>query len=150
MDQIKWDRRFLEMAKLVSTWSKDPSTQCGAVITRGKHIVSVGFNGFPAGCNDDDALYANRETKYSRILHAEVNAILSAKQDLTGCTIYVHPLLPCDRCAATIIQAGITKVVALEATPDMLYRWGDALEVSKRMLAEADVECLTYPGEDNG
>ena len=142
--QEKWDKRFTDMAQLVSTWSKDPSTQCGAVITRGKHIVSVGFNGFPAGCLDNEKLYADRETKYSRIIHAEVNAILSAKQDLTGCTIYVYPLLPCDRCAAQIIQAGITTVVSLEASDEMKARWGTALNAGKDLFTEAGIEWKTY------
>ena len=144
MNHDKWDKRFLEMAELVSTWSRDPSTQCGAVIVRGKHIVSVGFNGFPAGCADDEGLYENRELKYARILHAEMNAILSAKQDLTGCTIYVHPMLPCSRCAASIIQAGISTVVAIDPTDDMKARWAESLKLSTDMFHEAGVEWKSY------
>ena len=75
-----WDRRFLEMAALVSTWSKDPSTKVGAVITRGKFVVSLGFNGHPAGVEDSDARLHDREMKYRTIIHAELNAILSARQ----------------------------------------------------------------------
>ena len=91
-----WDQRFLEMARLAATWSKDPSSKVGAVITDGKRIVSLGFNGFPAGIDDDPSIYGHRERKYRRVLHAEQNAISFAKRDLTGCTIYItHP--PCAR-----------------------------------------------------
>ncbi len=77
-----WDARFLELARLVSTWSKDPSTQVGAVITRGKFVVSLGFNGHPKGVTDSPGRLENREVKYRTIIHAEINAILTAKQDL--------------------------------------------------------------------
>jgi len=77
---VRWHKRFLEMAKLISTWSKDPSTQCGAVIIDAKkRVISMGFNGFPSGTSDDPDLYQNREKKYKRVIHAEKNAILFAK-----------------------------------------------------------------------
>src|SRR4051812_43949974 len=100
----KWDRRFLQMARLVASWSKDPSTKCGAVIVRpDKTVASVGFNGFPKGTNDDDELYADRETKYSRVVHAEQNALIFAREPLDGYTMYTWPQgfgPTCDRCAA--------------------------------------------------
>ena len=97
-----WDSRFLEMARLVSSWSKDPSTQVGAVITRGKFVVSLGFNGHPKGVADTPDRLENREAKYRTIIHAEMNAILTAKQDLEGCTIYVWPFMPCSQCGAAV------------------------------------------------
>lgn len=144
MSISKWDKRFLDMAKLVSTWSKDPSTKCGAVIVRGKHIVSVGFNGFAAGCDDDEEFYNNRAVKYPRIIHAEINAILSAKQDLSGCSIYVHPLFPCSQCAAAIIQAGIINIISPELSSELKIRWGDSLQHSKDMMREAGISWTTY------
>ena len=140
----KWDKRFLEMAKHISTWSKDPSTKCGAVITRGKKIVSIGFNGFPAKCSDDESLYNNRDVKYARVLHAEINAILSAKQELLGCTIYVYPLSPCSQCAAAIIQSGITAVVAPQASQEHIDRWGDSMLNATAMYNEANVDLRIY------
>ena len=137
---IKWDRRFLSIAKNVSLWSRDPSTKCGAVITRGKFVVALGFNGFPTGVSDANDLYADREKKYKRVLHAELNAILSAKQDLTGCTVYVYPLPPCSQCAAAIIQTGITRVVTLNPTKDLEERWGASLKEATDMFAEAKVD----------
>ena len=70
-----WEMRFLELASTVAGWSKDPSTKCGAVICDEKFIVSLGFNGFPAGCRDDKEIYLNRDRKYARVIHAEKNAI---------------------------------------------------------------------------
>ena len=72
---------FLELAKLASTRSKDPSTKTGAVIVRpNKTVVSVGFNGFPQGMPDDEELYKDRDEKYSRIVHCEVNALIFAER----------------------------------------------------------------------
>ncbi len=140
----KWDKRFLKMAKFVSEWSKDPSTQCGAVITKGKHIVSLGFNGFPAGCSDNGLLYGHRPTKYARVIHAEINAIISAKQDLTGCTIYVYPLPPCSQCAAAIIQAGIITVVTQEPSEEVKERWKESIDIASDLYREAKVEFKSY------
>lgn len=135
----KWDKRFLELAEHIASWSRDPSTQCGSVVVRGKFIVSVGFNGFPAGCKDDDDTYADRPRKYKRVLHAEMNALLSAKQDLTDCTIYVHPFTPCSQCAAAIIQSGIDRVVTKSPSAELVERWGDSITESLAMFREAGV-----------
>ncbi len=135
-----WHARFLSLAELVASWSKDPSTKCGAVIVRdGKFIVSVGFNGFAAGCLDDKSIYADRPRKYARVIHAEKNAIFSAKQDLTGCTIYVHPFTPCSQCAAAIIQVGIAVVITKAPTKELLDRWGDSIAESMAMFREAKI-----------
>lgn len=138
---FKWDRRFMDMATMVSMWSKDPSTKCGAVIIDPMNrVVSVGYNGFPRGCDDSVEKYKDRDTKLLRILHAERNAILFAQRDLTGCTIYVHPLPPCAHCTGMIIQTGITRIVTREPTMEQYENWGDHLEESRRMLKEAGVE----------
>lgn len=106
---MKWDLRYLEMAKLVSSWSKDPRKQVGAVITDNQYVRGVGFNGFPRGFPDETDLIEHRETKLKLIVHAEVNAILAAKGG--GDTIYVYPQLPCTQCAGLLIQAGIKRIV---------------------------------------
>src|SRR5260370_42252317 len=96
---IKWDLRYLDMARLGSTWSKDPSTQTGAVIVRPNGTVAgVGFNGFPKGMSDDPALYANREEKYSRIVHCEVNALLFSGGSVQGATFSTCAFLNFGRC----------------------------------------------------
>lgn len=140
--QDKWDRRFLLLAQYVSTWSKDPSTKCGAVIVRpDRTVASVGFNGFPRGCDDNPALYDNRETKYSRVVHAEVNAILSAHGRLDGCTLYTWPpgLAPtCERCATVVIQSGIKRVVFMREDNEFTRRWSP--EIALQLYREAGVE----------
>lgn len=95
----KWDLRFLRLSQCISTFSKDPSTKVGAVIVRpDKTIASMGFNGFPKKLKDD-ARYNDREVKYSLIVHGEINAILFAKESLTGYTLYTYPFMP--YCAET-------------------------------------------------
>lgn len=135
-----WDARFVEMARLVGSWSKDPSTQVGAVIVRpDRTIVSVGYNGFPRGTDDYHQLLADRATKLKRTVHAEVNAILSARERLDGCTLYVTPLHPCAACAGIIVQSGVKHIVAhmaKDAHPD----WAEDFKAATRMFKEAGVE----------
>lgn len=136
----KWDKRFIDMAYMVASWSKDPSTKCGAVIIDpDKRVLSVGFNGFPAGTSDLKDLYNNREEKYRRVIHSEKNAILFAKQDLTDCILYVVPMPPCSQCTGMIIQSGIRRIVTIEPTAEQQVRWGADIESSKSMLAEVGI-----------
>lgn len=136
----KWDRRFLALANHIRTWSRDPSTQVGAVIVRpDRTIASVGFNGFPRGTSDDPALYADREVKYQRVVHAEINAILSAREPLSGYCLYVAPLHPCSQCAAAIIQSGIKRVVAQTSNR---ADWADRFKMAKQLFDEAGVEVI--------
>ena len=141
----KWDIRFLELAQLVSTWSKDPSTKCGAVITKNKRVISLGFNGFPRNVEDSPAFYSNREEKYRRVIHAEANAILFAKRDLTGCNIYIFPMPPCARCTSLIIQSGIEKIVTILPSSDKLERWKADFETSEDMIIDSDIQIVYFP-----
>ncbi len=142
MELSKWDRRFLGLAAHVAQWSKDPSTQVGAVVTNGKRVVSLGFNGFPQGLSDDHRLH-DRETKYSLVLHAEENALLFSAADLTANTIYVYPLPPCSRCAAKIIQSGITRVVT--TIPEDMSRWEESVALTRTIFSEVGVEMVEVP-----
>ncbi|BCL72987.1 putative deoxycytidylate deaminase [Vibrio nigripulchritudo MADA3029] len=142
----KWAQRFFQMAELVGSWSKDPSTQVGAVITKHNRIVSVGFNGYPHGISDS-AETDERDMKYLKTLHAEENAILFAKRDLDNCEIWVTHF-PCPNCAAKIIQTGIKAVHCPAQTEDFLSRWGDKIQVSQSMFEEAGVEVDWLPLED--
>ena len=135
---FKWDDRFLGLAQHIATWSKDPSTKVGAVIVDSdRRIVSVGYNGFPASVNDDAERYENRQKKYEMIIHGEINAILFANRDISGCTLYTWPFMPCSRCAAIVIQKGIKRVVAPECNGT---RWENSFSLSKTMFQEAKVE----------
>lgn len=143
MSQLVWDLRMLNFAKVVSEWSKDPSTKVGAVIVKGKNrVVSTGYNGFPTGMEDNSDNLNNREEKYSRIVHGEINALLFAERSVDGCTLYTYPFLPCDRCFVQMAQAGIKRVVAPSATPDQLTRWGAAFEKVKRYGIEMGIEIV--------
>src|SRR5579862_4966526 len=109
----KWDRRFLEMAELVASWSKDPSTKTGAVIVRpNRSIAGVGYNGFARGVVDSDERYQNRDLKYRMVVHCEKNAVFSVNGSVEGCTLYTFPFMSCAPCAASMIQVGIKRVVA--------------------------------------
>ena len=141
-DYISWDEYFMGTALLASKRSKDPNTQVGACIVNDKkRIMSIGYNGFPMGC-DDDVFPWEREgdnsfdTKYPYVCHAELNAILNNRgANLEGCTIYVG-LFPCCECAKAIIQSGIKKVIYLSDK----YKDSDSTRASKRMLTAAGVE----------
>ena len=136
MDE-KWDRRFLELADHVSTWSKDPRTKVGAVIVdEKKRVVSVGYNGFPRGVDDSPDRYEDRATKHLFVAHAERNALDNAPLMVDECTLYV-PLVPCNQCAISIIQKGIKRVVSY--VPD---RDGDGFnwDITSTMFIEACVE----------
>lgn len=119
----KWHHRYLALAHHISTWSKDPSTQVGAVIIGINNTPkSFGFNGFPRGVKDDLSLYEDKEHKHRHVIHAETNAILNARQSVEDCTMYItHP--PCQHCAGTIVQAGITSVYCPEPTAAFHKRW---------------------------
>lgn len=133
-----WDKRYLDLAEFVASWSKDPSTKVGAVIVRpDKTIASVGFNGLPRGVEDSEARLLNRDLKYPMTVHAEVNAILHAREPLHGYTIYVAPLNPCSDCAGVIIQSGIKRVVArAERNP----RWLESNALAQTMFEEAGIK----------
>lgn len=136
----KWDERFLDMAAHVGSWSKDPGTQVGAVIVRpDRTIASVGYNGFPRGVGDQ---YTTRDDKLLRTVHAEMNAILTAREDLAGCTLYVYPLCPCSTCAGAIIQSGITTVVYPLAVPRP--EWEASFMASADMFQQAGVQTIAY------
>ena len=145
MDVLSWDEYFMGLAHLSAMRSKDPSTQVGAVIVSGEHrVVSIGYNGFPNGCSDDEFPW-DREgdfgaTKYPYVVHAELNAILNSKNDLRGCSIYVS-LFPCNECAKAIIQSGISRII-YESDK---YADTDATIASKRMLRAAGVELYQLP-----
>jgi len=138
MNSIKWDNRFLELAKLVGSWSKDPSTQVGAVIVDSNNrIVSIGFNGLPQGVVDSEERLVDREAKYHIIVHAEANALMFANKSVEGCTLYTWPFQPCSRCAGLIIQSGINRVVSVVHSEE---RWKKNFSIAYDLLNEAGVK----------
>ena len=139
----KWQARFMALAKEVASWSKDPSSAVGAVIVRpDRTICSVGFNGFPRGVKDSQSAIANRDTKLLRTVHAELNAILSAKESLTGYSLFVWPFQPCSSCAAAIIQSGIKDVYCPPSNNPAQERWSESFKAALQMLDEAEVRVI--------
>lgn len=144
-DYISWDEYFMGVAALSAMRSKDPGTQVGAcIVSPANKILSMGYNGFPIGCSDDDFPW-NREgdpldNKYFYSTHSELNAILNYRGgSLEGCKIYVT-LFPCNECAKAIIQCGIKEIVyACDK-----YKETDSVIASKRMLDAAGVKYSFY------
>lgn len=139
-DYLSWDEYFMGVALLSARRSKDPSTQVGAcIVDKNNKIMSVGYNGLPVGCSDDEFPWEREgdafDTKYPYVCHAELNAILNNDgASLSGCRIYVA-LFPCNECAKAIIQSGIREVVYLSDK----YAETPMVKASKRMFNAAGV-----------
>lgn len=145
MEEDKWVQRYLEMAKLVSTWSKDPSTRVGAVAV-GKHgqILSTGYNGFPRKIDDTQDRLNDRPTKYEFTIHAEMNIVYNASLtgiSLDGSSVYVYGLPVCSECTKGLIQAGVSRVVMMvKASDEAMDRWSGSTQKSLDMFSEAGIE----------
>ena len=148
-DYLSWDEYFMGIATLAAMRSKDPSTQVGAcIVNQDKRIMSMGYNGMPRNCNDDEFPWGREEdhfnSKYLYVCHAEFNAILNCDRgNLRGCTVYVT-LFPCNECAKAIIQSGIAEVVYMHDK----YADTDSVKASKRMFDAAGVLYRPYAISD--
>ena len=144
-DYISWDEYFMGVAKLSGMRSKDPNTQVGAcIVSEDNKILSMGYNGFPKGCSDDEFPWSREgeplENKYLYSTHSELNAILNYRGgSLEGSKLYVT-LFPCNECAKAIIQAGIKTVIYKEDK----YQDSPSVRASKRMLNAAGVRYYQY------
>lgn len=144
----KWHHRFMELAFLIASWSKDPSTKTGAVVVGpDREIRATGYNGLVRGVDDENPMRMERPTKYDFFEHAERNAIYNAcltGTSLKGCVMYATHA-PCTDCARAIIQAGIktvvtNKIIIDDKTPQ--NTWRDKLSYSAEMFKEAGVEYI--------
>ncbi len=144
-DYISWDEYFMGVAKMSALRSKDPNTQVGAcIVSNDNKILSMGYNGLPRGCSDDEFPWAREgaplDNKYMYTAHSELNAILNYRGgSLDNAKMYVT-LFPCNECAKAIIQAGIKTIVY------DCYKYADTASViaSKRMLNAAGVRYYQY------
>jgi dCMP deaminase len=150
-DYISWDEYFMGVSLLASMRSKDPNTQVGACIVGDDNkIISVGYNGLPRGCSDDEFPWERHgdnqnDTKYPFVCHAELNAILNAGgQNLAGARIFVA-LFPCNECAKAIIQSGIKEVIYISDK----YADTPATLASKRMFNSAGVKLTQFSSDKN-
>jgi dCMP deaminase len=147
----KWHNRFLQLAKHISSWSKD-TTQVGAVIVNPdtKKIIGLGYNGFPRFVNDDPERYNDRETKLKFVCHAELNAILNANGPVDGCSIYVYPTMmkpaSCPECSKALVQAGIRLLYYYE-NDNTNPKWAELEKFSKAILREGRVHCIEVKDE---
>ncbi|HHU71411.1 MAG TPA: dCMP deaminase family protein [Clostridiales bacterium] len=145
LDYLKWDEYFMGIALLSTQRSKDPSTNVGAcIVSVDNRILSVGYNGMPTGCSDDEYPWeregSDLETKYIYVCHAELNAILNyTGNGMKGSKLYVT-LFPCNECAKAIIQTGIKEVIYM----DDKYADTDPVIASKRMFTSAGVKYRQY------
>ena len=144
-DYIKWDEYFMGIAMLSAMRSKDPNTGVGAcIVGADNRILSVGYNGMPIGCSDDEYPWEREgspyDTKYFYVCHAEFNAILNYNGgSLKDSKVYVT-LFPCNECAKAIIQKGIKEIIYASDK----YADTDATRASKRMLDSAGVKYRQY------
>ncbi len=142
---ISWDEYFMGIALLSGERSKDPNSQVGAcIVSPDNKILSIGYNGFPIGCSDDEISWEREgefaDTKYPYVCHSELNAILNyTGSTLKQSRIYVT-LFPCNECAKAIIQSGIKEVIYMSDK----YKDTDSVKVSKRMLEMAGVKYTKY------
>ena len=142
-DYISWDEYFMGVAKLAALRSKDPNSQVGScIVSKDNKILSMGYNGFPIGCSDDEFPWERTgetlKTKY--VTHSELNAILNYRGgSLEGAKLYVS-LFPCNECAKAIIQSGIKEVIY----GDDKYAKTDAVIASKMMFKAAGVIYRQY------
>ena len=142
----KWDQRFINLAKFISEWSKDPNAKVGAVVvTNEGGAIALGYNGFPAGIEDDKRL-GNRDLKLDMIIHAEQNALLIAGSRAKGASLYVWGKPICARCAVLIIQAGIKRIIATnpEDEIDKNSPWYKSGVLAVKMFREVDMEMTLF------
>jgi dCMP deaminase len=146
-----WHRRFINLAKEYSTWSKDPSTQVGAVAIdpNTRRVLSGGYNGFPRGIEDTDERLNDRDLKHSLVVHAEMNLIYNATRSgisLEGASLYVWGLPVCSECAKGIIQTGVQRVYVAESCVNLKPFWIESWQKTKSMLIEAGINFDIVPG----
>lgn len=144
-DYITWDEYFMGVAKLAGFRSKDPNSQVGScIVSKDNKILSMGYNGFPRGCSDDEFPWGREgdtlDTKYVYVTHSELNAILNYRGgNLEGAKLYVS-LFPCNECAKAIIQCGIKEVIY----DDDKYAGTPSVIASKRMLKASGIIVRKY------
>ena len=153
MINSKWDIRFMRLAKEVSTWSKDPSSKIGAVIVNDRRrILATGYNGFPEGIEDTEERLNNREEKYPRIIHAEMNALLNALKNgvsVEGATLYVYGLPVCPDCTKSVIQSGIKRIVMSPDPYVVITPWTEKWKNSSLiMINEVGDIRITYTNHE--
>lgn len=134
----KWDKFYLELCMKYSEMSKDPSTKVGSCIVRpDRTLASCGYNGFCRQMKDNPERYCDRNFKIQAIIHGEINALIHAREQVKGYTVYTTPGLSCPRCTVQLLEAGIDRFVSFKAYGSFGERWGKDIELSKSFMEEA-------------
>lgn len=152
MSQINtWAQRYLNLAKEISTWSKDPSKKIGAVAIGNKgQVLSQGYNGFPRGIKDLSNRLNDRPEKYKYVVHGEMNCIYNACHNgisLEGANLFVYGLPVCSECAKGIIQVGIKKVICQYT--EEVSTWEESNIITEQMFKEVGIVYIRYDAEGN-
>lgn len=145
LDYLKWDEYFMGIATLSAMRSKDPNTSVGCcIVSQDNKILSVGYNGMPKGCSDDEYPWErvgdNLDTKYFFVCHAELNAILNyTGTNMRGAKVYTT-LFPCNECTKALIQSGVSEIIYHSDK----YATTDSTIAAKRMLNSAGISYRQY------
>lgn len=147
----KWNARFLNLAKTVAGYSKDPSTKVGAVIVDDDdNVRTIGYNGFPRGVKDTEERLNDRSIKYPLTVHAELNAICTCARvgvPTKGATM-VCTHFPCADCAGAIVQAGFKEVVVLAPSEDFDSRWNETNNFARTIFTEGNVDVIVFTEDE--
>lgn len=143
-DYFSWDETFMQIARVISRRSKDPSTQNGAcLVDQNNIIIGLGYNGFPRGCNDDDLPWSREgkfcDKKYAYVVHAEANAILNTNANTKGAKSYCT-LFPCNECVKILLQKGIKEIIYESDKYHDSPEW----QAARKMLDSAGVTYRQY------
>jgi dCMP deaminase len=137
-----WDELFMRHVYLIASKSKDPRTKIGAILVKDGIIISEGYNGFARNVKDKPSRYRVKEQKYPFMVHGEANAVLNTCRhgvNTTGSICYTQGI-PCNECAKTLIQAGVTEVIVHRQWPAMNQKWLASIKTTKIMFKEAKVK----------
>lgn len=133
-----WDRRFMQLAYCVRTWSKDDRPVGSVLVDKDRRVISTGYNGFPAGVSDSPERLKDKEQKRLLMIHSELNCVLNSVTDTVGSTLYVTRF-PCHECAKAIIQVGVVRVVS--PPPELEHEtWGNSHKLALSLFSEAGIE----------
>lgn len=145
-------RRYIELAKHISNWSKDPSKKIGAVaVGEDGEIIAQGYNGFPRDVLDLSERWGNRKTKHKFVVHAEMNMIFNSSlygASLKNSIVYVYGLPVCSECAKGLIQVGVKRIYYYVGVEKISDKWKNSLEISKEMFSEVGISMVELKYHD--
>lgn len=150
VNEMKWHKKFLRLAREYSTSSKDPSTQIGAVAVKNRRPIAFGYNGFPSRIEDTEFRLHSKPLKYARTIHGEMNVIYNAAEEgvkLRGSDLYIYGLPLCSACSLGVIQVGFDRVF-MHCPNAIPIHWQDHWALTKDLLDESGVKHFFIPALD--